>query len=461
MSALLGQNPIPYLPWKGRVGLQISSSIQKNRNTQGETEFETYRRAMPLKIYRREIAANIDSSQRVCTHSRISASIDELARPNGASTTQTTGAGVEHTYELPAENSRNNTEGCGAAAISSYNCVADNARRRVRSSGMVKRKFDPAGGDSAYFTDSKQYLVSRSRTYAQNSYHHVRATDVSLLSFPDQSKSNIYVPNGISHCPKTQITAENNTFSYFWIDASNTSSTQYSVDIPAGAYDVHMMNSILVNAMETNKHYLYNQITHSKEYLAQFIFNSTESKIELQLFSTSNYMNPINYAAPIGVAWTLVAAKTMVVLVPATGFRDVVGFSAGYYPPIVDTVNTPRLLNNGRTVNYAVVSNIAHTLTTSYLPVQYKPSNSRFAQQGGVSSSSMTVRRKYETITNAANSYASPFGRQVSNALAYGVNDVVYTGKQKMGFPINRTPVVCKNTGEIQCNRRGGKMFNG
>jgi hypothetical protein len=75
--------------------------------------------------------------------------------------------------------------------------------------------------------------------------------------------------------------------------------------------------------------------------------------------------------------------------------------------------------------------------------VYYKPNNSKFAQEGGVSSSARITRLKYDTITSNAALLAGPFGPQTANALAYGGPESTYTIKDKIGYPNIRTPIVC------------------
>lgn len=72
---------------------------------------------------------------------------------------------------------------------------------------------------------------------------------------------------------------------------------------------------------------------------------------------------------------------------------------------------------------------------TSYVPVYYKPNNSKFAQQGGVSSSNRLVRLKYDTITDVGGSMTKVYGNHTANALAYGVSSNGYTIKDKIGYP--------------------------
>jgi len=81
-----------------------------------------------------------------------------------------------------------------------------------------------------------------------------------------------------------------------------------------------------------------------------------------------------------------------------------------------------------------------------------KMSNNRFYTQGGVSSSDLIARVKYDEITNAAAQTANAYGAETANALAYGVNATIYTNKDRNGYSIIKTPVIDKNSGELkQC----------
>jgi hypothetical protein len=94
---------------------------------------------------------------------------------------------------------------------------------------------------------------------------------------------------------------------------------------------------------------------------------------------------------------------------------------------------------------------MSHTIHPSYKIASYKPNNSTFAQQGGVSGSSLILRKKYNTIQSAAVSYANTLGPAVANAMSYGVSDQVYTLKSRLGYPMKKTPVISKATGEMSC----------
>ena len=70
----------------------------------------------------------------------------------------------------------------------------------------------------------------------------------------------------------------------------------------------------------------------------------------------------------------------------------------------------------------------------------YKPNNPQYSQQGAVSSSSRIQRLKYNSITDSAYSYQTAYGKNVANALAYGVPANGYTIKDKIGYPLKCTP---------------------
>ncbi len=86
------------------------------------------------------------------------------------------------------------------------------------------------------------------------------------------------------------------------------------------------------------------------------------------------------------------------------------------------------------------------TNTCPSKPVVYKPTNSQFAQNGAVSSSSLLARKKYNTITSNAHEYLLPYGAAVADAMSYGISDSVFTYKNKIAFPTRKTPRFNKYT---------------
>ena len=465
MSALLNHNKPAIISWKGRSINQITSSIRKNGTADMESLSSNIFRAMPLKVYRREIAANI-SSQSGCSNSRISSSVDEFSRPGGSilqNRTPNDTYGQFNTIESPATGNLNETYGCnGNGSNNSYNCAEKNARRRCRSSGIIKRTYDPRRSELSYFTNTNQYLVSRSKSFSQNQYRHIRPNDNSIVTNPMQSKE-LYSPNGVSHCPKVQIVAGANMFYYYWVDASggnddfsfippNASpvgnADWYTVTIPPGYYDVHDLNSAFETAMFTNKHYFIYNNTHSKHFLMKIIYNNTNDCVELQTFSTASV--PVSsYSLPLEGGFTRPAVDVVpVYYIPSGGIGNVIGFSSGFYPNVTANANA-NITPNGNA--YGALSNLPHSIYPSYSITYYKPSNNRFATQGGVSSGDMTQRRKYETISRNGLAFSTAMGSHVGNAMSYGVSDHVYTLKDKIGYPVTKTPVINKYTGELKC----------
>lgn len=163
--------PTGYFSWKGQTFNQITTTIQKNNGTIGaqngitNTNLRNYFRARPLKIYRREIATNAASR---CNY-RTSLRIDEFNTPNGYITTNSSNnTGLENTLDIHLTQNIYMRDGCNLNNIESCMTQASNALRRVRSSGMIKRKYDPITNDSVYFTNTNQYLNNRNKTYRQN-----------------------------------------------------------------------------------------------------------------------------------------------------------------------------------------------------------------------------------------------------------------------------------------------------
>lgn len=431
MSALLNHNSIPYIPWKSIPFNQLTTTIQKNKDTNEDTDnHERFLRAGPLKINRREIAANIPLNS---SCSRVSYSIDEINRPNGYIVTDTSN-GLANTLDIQIPNSHTEQNKC-RDAVSSKTAIPCNALRRCRSSGMIKRKVDESRGDSAYFTNTNQYLVSRSKTFKQNQYSQVRYEDTSLLTNSTNGDGRFYIPNGFSHCPKTYYDGVANPFQYKWIDGIT-----YTVSIPAGYYNVHDLNAAFRFVMTSNTHYFVNSSTMSSAFLLNIAYNNNYGKVELQVFSTNDF--PYNqYMIPISATWISPPNTVPSFIISNNLFQEVVGFSQGNYP----TVTTPVTQNQG------FVSNMSNSIHPAYKIKSYKPKNHKFAQEGGVSGSSLIQRKKYDTIQTVAASYNNIFGSQVANAMSYGVSEQVYTLKSRLGFPMKKTPVISNITGEVKC----------
>lgn len=304
MTVRTNINDIPVVAWKGKTFSQITSIITQNTPasmTSAQSKGLIFN-PLPLKLYRREIAANINTSY--SSNRRTSLKIDELDRPNGSlvynstsATLPTSCVGVNSTLDITIPNDKSQLPGSLANCNTTTNTMGEhaftptqNALRRVRSSGMTSAKFNSVTNKAVYYSDSRQYLTSRSKTADQNKYNYLRTGDAAAEPGTNAASSNTYYANG-----------------------------------------------------------------------------------------------------------TLGGCATRA-------------------------------------------------------PVYYKPSNSKFAQDGGVSSSEVLLRLKYNTINSIAAKSASNanLGHAAANAMAYGVVNQPYTIKDKIGFPNTCSPVINPITGELR-----------
>jgi len=298
---LINDNPI--MAWKGRTFAQVTSIIKQNKlsSMTSSNSRGLIFNPLPLKLYRREIATNTSTS--TTSNRRSSVRIDEFNRPGGSLVYNSSSAalpvgcvGIKNTLDINVPNDNSVLPGSLSSCNTTKNTLgphafsqSQNALRRVRSGGMVVSKFNAVSNKPVYYTDSKQYLTSRTKTFEQNKY---------------------------------------------------------------------------------------------------------------------NFFDTGNVAAEPGSA----AAITNT-----------------YYA-------------NGTVVDCAKKA-----------PVYYKPNNSKFAQDGGVSASSLLARLKYDTIQDVASKSTSvtSLGSAVANAMSYGVSTDLYTQKDKIGYPNACTPVINKYSGVV------------
>jgi len=272
------------MKWKGQVFRQICAGIKFNANTyskQVPIAPRLLRKALPLKIYRREIAnvatkCNPRTSMLYQFDNPGSTVVTQYTTSNGLVTTLDMNYD-KNTCEHPA--TRNSSTTTCAASLS----IQKNALRRVRSSGMIPRKFNTNANNDMYYTDTQQYLKSRNMTFQQNQYFHIQQGNALAKPGTKDAMNNVYAANSLNHCKNSKVT---------------------------------------------------------------------------------------------------------------------------------------------------------------YVPIYYKPNNSKFGQQGAVSSSSLIARKRYNTITTAADAFRTAYGKQTADALAYGVPEYGYTLKDRVGFDKIKTPVI-------------------
>lgn len=451
------------IKWKGRTFQQLSAGIKQNAPTYSTNVAIApilLRRALPLKIYRREIASELTNC-----NPRTSM-LYQFDNPGQTIVTQySTNSGLATTLDFNYENNKCQHPSNPISSDSTCNEFLNpenNAKRRVRSSGMIRRKFNTNTNNDTYYTNTNQYLTARSRSYQQTQYFHIKQGNPTAKPGTNASYNNIYTANGISHCPKFLVTSPV-TFTYKWLNNIANSGlntvTSYTVNIPAGSYDIDKFNSIVQSAMYNNNHYLISLTTNTIFFFLQFSYNVSNNRIELDslvLPSVGSIGSTYQYP-PSHSSWVLL--NTGLYFNPNITFSDApiftqgLGFSAGTYP--TTTTNT---------TNQAILGTSIPALQTNYIPIYYKPNNPQFGRQGAVSSGDLITRKRYNTITQAANTFRSAFGNQTADAVAYGVPPYGYTLKDRVGFPNIRIPTVNKYTGGLRkcvIDRQMRNMRNG
>ena len=290
----------PLVAWKGKAFTQITSIIKKNKPNSVSTSSTKGIIFLPnaLKIYRREIAANMDLSG--CHSSRVSLKIDEFDRPNGSlvynyasRSLPTSIKGVTNYIDLGVTTDTTDLPGSCSSCNTSTNTTgafafsqAQNALKRVRSSGMIRKKFNATSNKPVYYTDTTQFLTSRNKTFDQNSFNYFNGGNPLANPGTNGASGNSYHGNGTNAC-------------------------------------------------------------------------------------------------------------------------------------------------DGK-----------------FAPVYFKPNNPQFSQQGGVSSSSLTNRVKYDSINTVAyRTSVTNLGNAVADAYAYGVSEQPYTLKDRLGYPLRKTPKINKYNG--------------
>lgn len=421
--------------WKGKTLYEVIATIQKNSTTSSSLSVHQIRKALPLKIYRKEIHnINNNKSTKTCS-GRISTKITDIDMPGSTIVSETAKSysnGLVNTLDinttsLSAENGSCNT-------VNACFSPAYNARKRVRSAGMIPKKYDINKNNDTYNTSAQQYLVSRNKTIKQNEFHYIRKGNAGFVPGPGLGTTNIYSPSGLSHCyqPLISVANNNNTFSYKWDDS--TTSVNYTVTIPDGKYDPFTLNNVFQTAQLVNKTYLISP-SGVNIFLMAISYDTVAQSITLIANEAlaSNYTGYTKPGQPNGATWNWDGSNSIKTYftIPNSKFADLIGFLPGEY-------------SNG--INN---TSFCGFILPSYVPLHYKPNNPEFAVQGAVDSSARIQRLKYNTITNGAALIKSAYGSAAANALAYGVSEQAYTAKTIVGDKIKLTPVINPKNGKI------------
>jgi len=432
--------------WKGKTFNQVVASIQKNDQKAGILSISQLQKPLPLKIYRKEIGKGSRCN------SRTSVKIADFETPGNNFVTSTPGCGLVNTLDIH-DTSLSAEHGKCDTATACFFSPEYNARKRCRSAGMIPRKFNVNKNNDTYCTSTKQYLVARNRTIKQNEYNYIRKGDTGLIPGPGLAGSNVYSPAGLSHCYRPMISPENdnNVIYYIWIDG-----TEYTATIPTGFHDIQSLNRAFQMQQYFNKTYLKGKSGYPDVYLLTIGFdNVNHSALLIANVASEQAYSTSNYEPPVGASWNMIlessggkypdTTPTLTTLRENGGTyfhiqeNDMFGDLIGYFP--------------GHYYNGLNTGQYQGTIYHNYVALHYKPNNSTFGVQGAVDSSALIQRKKYDTITDAANGLRSAYGNAAANAMAYGVTEKPYTIKSAVGDKVIYTPVVGKLTGEV-CKKK-------
>jgi hypothetical protein len=440
----LGTFSSPLISWKGQTLKQITSTIIPNGKINKNLVLNSRSLMMsrPLKLYRREIAVNVSNTK---CNDRISSSIDIFDQPGGSIINSVAGKqnGLVNTIDDTFPNNTCQRPGSCLPFMSN----SENALKRVRSSGMIKRQFDISKNRTRYFTNTNQYLINRNIAFEKNQYNYIRQGNSNANPGDSLSSANVYSSNNLNYKVYTTETEVN--FQYQWMNDTNTNTPNIpTVTIPPGSYHVEDINDILQKTMITNKHYIVDKNTDIKILLLNLSYNYIKNEIELQVYPLDNTVYPpSNYTKPFGVVWDIPGSDNTFITriyVDDNDFKNMIGFKPNlYYPSETSTVKTYQ----------TIYSTTPPLLTPKYQQLFYKPSNPQFASQGGVSSSDVVLRNKFNTIQTSAAMMRPAFGNGVADALSYGVSENIYTNaytlKDKKGYSAQTYPKFT-TTGEMR-----------
>ena len=178
----------------------------------------------------------------------------------------------------------------------------------------------------------------------------------------------------------------NNSFSYIWVDGR-----EITITIPDGFYDINSINDFLHFVMIQQGHYLTNTAG-DYFYFLTFVINSATYQININAYpislatypvatytigafstatiTTSSPATPVPWSRPTN-------AITPMVRILANNFRNIVGFSAGFYPQgqtgfatTVPTVSLAQatITNSPASTTFSITSIVGTALTTTGSP---------------------------------------------------------------------------------------------
>jgi len=168
----------------------------------------------------------------------------------------------------------------------------------------------------------------------------------------------------------------NNIFQYVWLG------TTYTVTIPNGNYSISQLNAYLQYVMIQNNHYLIDSSSNNVYYL-ELTVNQTLYKIEFTSYPIPTAL-PLGWSSPVGWPGFPLVAETPQLVILTNGFRDIIGFNAGTYPPVVQSTTytkvsdfTPQVTPvNSLVMECSLINN--NLSIPSRLLFSFTPSNTTF-----------------------------------------------------------------------------------
>jgi len=175
----------------------------------------------------------------------------------------------------------------------------------------------------------------------------------------------------------------NNQFSYIWVDGR-----EITVTIPDGFYDIGQLNDFLHFVMVQQGHYLLDS-TGNYYYFITFVVNASTYQININTYPMSLVLYPVStYTIGTYATSTITSSSpstpvpwsrptntiTPMLRVLANNFRNIIGYTAGYYPQgqvgysstVPTTPLAPATITNSPTsTTFSITSISATALTTS------------------------------------------------------------------------------------------------
>jgi hypothetical protein len=200
---------------------------------------------------------------------------------------------------------------------------------------------------------------------------------------------------------------QNNVITYSWTSAGVT--TNYTITIPNGLYNISDINYYIQWTVVNNGHYLVNSIGENRYYI-ELIVNPNRYAIQLNTFLVPTAL-PVGFTNPAGLVFPTQSFNPVVTFPP--NFSGIVGYPSNFTSE--GNVNNAYVAPTASSSNNYVTKNALGTI--SYL------SNSAPNVQPNSS--------VYLSISNINNPYSQP------SSIIYSVTPTVNIGEQVIERPPN------------------------